>query len=1135
MPKRPHDVGRRLFLEQLEPRQLLAANPLMQQELLGSWSLGQMDGSNYVSEGDVDWLDGKNEWSVRLVFTASEHDVTDENEGHAIFAKWRTDGMMRGINFDVYQANLRIVVGLDVNEHTTIKVPIEANNRYDVVVRKTLTTVDVFVEGDLVVSVANDKVQQGNDESLMVGAFTANGMTRGKFGGEIHNVWLNGKAWSDDELRAMYSDEVLEEEPDQSGTEQQRSTELIVDVQGPIGLAEKHPHFFTDWLSATPENPIIIRAQGAFENPDMAYLSIIIAESVDIDDRNRVSPAIYASVGRDGNGSIYQFFGIDDNEKARVTFDELPLGASIDIEVTYDGSTVTLAATHKGEVVTELSFSPPYSYDSFKLGASNQQWDTSSVNVILNQYRVERVVAEPESSPIDPSVVQFDSQFVTSTKHFPYGVEIHSSNDYLMFSTDEFPAGYDVLTTQQPARPWFYDRKIPIGAGTTLLPMREYGESYLFFYHARTDTYLETGLKYTRSGSPTEDRSMSGSQGVFDFALPPNMEQIDVPLTIAIPQGKELDQLWGLQWIAAAKREMADVMGPFLIKTPTFSFWPTDGSLSLDYADFPSGFQVSATSDGTTKPTVIDIPRGDGTLPIKLKGSGTFTLSIIDHETEQVIGRSMTVQVSDGAASELTHWEELVLHDLAYVDETLPQLLLSPERAEELVDQANGGIAAHMSTALPTKGTMRAIASAYAKREVELAQWGEQLAHVRQALLGVEIDSEVREALHAGLAFHANLTAALAADYDRVLRIANGDISSVDTSDIIIPNNLDIAESTSGNLSSATITTDLLGGEIKLLGTDGRTRQVKDHAFSIVGESQVPVEEAVTVTPTASLSFARWDKVRLHLQNVPSGTKVEAQFLTNRWATADRQTVANSDQVLDFAISLFHLRWRIAIYNRAGEQIHSIPINIQDRRLSINQGGVHGITALAYETSNIVESTVEPIPGESNVILTGGSGAAFDLSTVASVVTNVSFNLASIGAVDDVVVQAFDGEASIYRGSTLGGNVSINGENITGVIIHAPAMKTYESGHADFARLAISDVSVTADRAALKEDVPTLLPVHNAAMAALAQRAWKPEDLAEGTPPTCWLLTTSPNGSPVLASRITTQPGATQRRTEPTH
>ncbi|MDA1293002.1 MAG: hypothetical protein O3A81_04455, partial [bacterium] len=161
----------------------------------------------------------------------------------------------------------------------------------------------------------------------------------------------------------------------------------IVDRQTPLELARKTPHFQTDYLDVSPENPVTIQAKYTFHQAD-SYPSIIIAKNGNTDHRNGLREAIYVQARREGLGVIQQFLGSDDNRNTIFSYDELRVGDTVDVEVTYDGTSVTVSISHDGTALAHESFTPPIAYSSPKFGESNMHWGQDTITATSQSFTV---------------------------------------------------------------------------------------------------------------------------------------------------------------------------------------------------------------------------------------------------------------------------------------------------------------------------------------------------------------------------------------------------------------------------------------------------------------------------------------------------------------------------------------------------------------------------------------------------------------------------------------------------------------------------------------------------------------------------------------------------------------------------
>ena len=207
---------------------------------------------------------------------------------------------------------------------------------------------------------------------------------------------------------------------------QQEAPSVIVDRQEPIGLSAKIPHFFTDYISATPDDPVTVEATVTFED-EYSSPSLLIAQTERANHRNGLRESLYVQINRNGNGYITQFLGSDDNRSTHFTYDALPIGASVDLKMTYDGSEVSISVFQEGTQIANHSFTPPNPYSSAKFGASNMKWDSGTVSATLQSFtatqgkEIEQPVVEPIADPAamdsvfsDPALI--DSLFSSSVE-----------------------------------------------------------------------------------------------------------------------------------------------------------------------------------------------------------------------------------------------------------------------------------------------------------------------------------------------------------------------------------------------------------------------------------------------------------------------------------------------------------------------------------------------------------------------------------------------------------------------------------------------------------------------------------------------------------------------------------------------
>ncbi len=262
-----------------------------------------------------------------------------------------------------------------------------------------------------------------------------------------------------------------------NATAEQAGPTTIADRQTPLGLASKTPHFHTDFLTATPEDPITVQAKVTFEH-EYSYPSLIIAQSERTDHRNGLREAIYVQIDRNGNGNIIQFLGSDDNRQSKFTYDALPVGGAADLKMTYDGSEVSISISHEGAQVAKHTFTPPNSYSSAKFGISNIKWDSSAISATLQSFVatqgkeveiIDCVEAVVEEEPVieNTSITEAldallaDPDFIAAIANEPieevettqsYGKEVFSSDTPLGLAskTPHFQTDFLTATPEDP-------------------------------------------------------------------------------------------------------------------------------------------------------------------------------------------------------------------------------------------------------------------------------------------------------------------------------------------------------------------------------------------------------------------------------------------------------------------------------------------------------------------------------------------------------------------------------------------------------------------------------------------------------------------------------------------------------------
>jgi len=191
---------------------------------------------------------------------------------------------------------------------------------------------------------------------------------------------------------------------------------VIAQMQDPVGLSRKTPHFFTDHTDVNADDPVRVLAEATFEH-QYSYPSILIAENATTDHRNGLRNAIYVQIDRHGNGNIVQFLGSDDNRQSPFTYEELPVGATVDVGVTYDGSKVDVVLTYDGRQIAEHSFTPPIAYGSPLFGASNIKWDSDEVSATLQSFVVTQGEEEVEREEV-VEVVEEEEE-IEAIEEFP--------------------------------------------------------------------------------------------------------------------------------------------------------------------------------------------------------------------------------------------------------------------------------------------------------------------------------------------------------------------------------------------------------------------------------------------------------------------------------------------------------------------------------------------------------------------------------------------------------------------------------------------------------------------------------------------------------------------------------------------
>lgn len=154
-----------------------------------------------------------------------------------------------------------------------------------------------------------------------------------------------------------------------------------------VPLSRKTPHFFTDYVEATPEKPLVIDAQFQYTN-DFSSPAVIIAKDTATNHRNNVLEGIYVQMRRTGNVYINQFEGSDANNQTEFAIEPMDINDLVDARVVYDGTTLVVTVSHEGTVIGEHSYTPTYQYPTPKIGTSNVMWDKDTISAIAKEFIV---------------------------------------------------------------------------------------------------------------------------------------------------------------------------------------------------------------------------------------------------------------------------------------------------------------------------------------------------------------------------------------------------------------------------------------------------------------------------------------------------------------------------------------------------------------------------------------------------------------------------------------------------------------------------------------------------------------------------------------------------------------------------